>query len=163
MSAPIFTTGNFNLSFFHQQCYNQGAEQRKEVTSLQDFEYDKEEFDDEDFAEVDALIEQMKSLPRNEVYILNPEAVRRISIASAIVKNGIRVEEESLNFVCKRDDLAPDIGFIEMETADIDFCHKQWFLRAFQYADDVEIYPLLNHKTRVTLGFRKILVPLRSE
>lgn len=128
---------------------------------MNEFDFDMDEFDDEDFAEFDALIEYMKTLRRSEVYVLNPECVLRMRAASALFKRGLGERAKDAKFVCKQDDLVLTTGYIEVEADVIDFCHEEWFLRASGIADDVEIYPLTSHKARVTLGFNKFLVPMK--
>lgn len=127
---------------------------------MEKFDFDMDEFDDGDFAAFDALIEYMKTLKRSEVYILNPECVLRMRVASALFKKGLRGRAKDTKFVCKQDELTLTTGYIEVEADVIDFCHEEWFLRASEIADDVEIYPLTSQKARVTLGFSKFLVPM---
>lgn len=123
-------------------------------------EFDEEQFEDEDFAEVDALIEYLQSLPRHEVSILNPDRVQQLRFSGAMMKKILRQTGSKAKIECRQHEFEPNVGVVRIEGVDLDIADMDGFNKAAQFADNTEIYPLRENKVRMTFTFHNLLTPL---
>ena len=127
---------------------------------MQEFEgLYEEQFDNEDFAEVDALIEYLQSLPRYEVSILNPVRVQQLRFSGAMIKRILRQTGSKTKVECGQHELEPDVGVVRVEGVTLDIADMEGFSKAIYFADSTEIYPLKNNKVRMALAFHGLLIP----
>lgn len=123
-------------------------------------EFDEEQFEDEDFAEVDALIEYLQSLPRHEVSILNPDRVQQLRFSGAMMKKILRQTGSKAKIECRQHEFEPNVGVVRIEGVALDIADMDGFNKAAQFADNTEIYPLRENKVRMTFTFHNLLTPL---
>ena len=127
------------------------------MIGLAEFE---EEFCEEDFAEVDALIEYLQSLPRSEVLILNPKRVQEMKLCCGAIAKMFRNAGCRAAVECKQHELEPGVGVIWIEGKEIVSQDTDLFTMAAGYADNTEVYSLENGKVRMTFTFYHFLVPI---
>lgn len=131
---------------------------------MQDFEnsFDTEGFNDEDFAEIDKLIEFLNSLPRTEVSILNQQRVQQMRFACAMIKRVLRETNSDSKIECKQHEFDPNVGVVRVEGISLDIVDIEGFSRASEFANNTEIYPLKADKVRMTFTFHGLLTPLNT-
>lgn len=129
---------------------------------MQDFEndFDAEGFEDEDFAEIDNLIELLNSLPRTEVSVLNQWRVQQMRFACAMIKRVLRETSSGAGIECKQHEFDPNVGVVRVEGVSLNIADIEGFSRAAEFADNTEIYPLEANKVRMTFTFHGLLTPL---
>lgn len=125
-----------------------------------DEEFEDDDFDDEDFAVIDALIEYMETLPQNKVFMLNPPRIQQMRFSCAAIKHVLAETMCGAKIVCKQSDLEPTMGYIDVEGANIAITNTEQFVRAAQFANNTEVYPLATDKVRLTFTFYDILTPI---
>lgn len=121
----------------------------------------QEDFEEGDFEEIDAMIEYLKELPRNEVFILNAPRIEQMRFSCAAIKRAMREHKVEAKIVCKQSDLEPSMGYVDVEAKDIGILDMEWFARASEFANNTEIYPLKDDRVRMTFTFHGILAPLQ--
>lgn len=126
---------------------------------MKDFEnvFNEEEFLEEDFSEVDALIEAISHYPRAEVSIVNPYRAQALRFSAAMMKKVLRDTGSNASIVCKVHEQFPSIGVIRVEGVSIDILDIEGFSRAAEFASNTEIYPLKGNKVRMTFTFHGLL------
>lgn len=129
---------------------------------LEDFEkcFESEEFNDADFAEIDALIEYLKTLPRNEVSILNYPRVQQMRFSCAMIKKVLRETNSEAKVECKQHEFDANVGVVRVEGVSLDIVDIEGFSRASEFASNTEIYPLKANKVRLTFTFHGLLTPV---
>lgn len=120
-----------------------------------------EEFEDEDYIEIDEWIACLNSFPRNEVSILNAPRIEQMRFSCAAIKRAMREHKVEAKIVCKQSDLEPSMGYVDVEAKDIGILDMEWFARASEFANNTEIYPLKDDRVRMTFTFHGILAPLQ--
>ena len=53
-----------------------------------------------------------------------------------------------------------NVGSISVEAEELYFIQREWFARAAEFANNMEIYPLTNGRVRLSLGFIGISKPI---
>jgi len=129
---------------------------------VEDFEnnIEYEAFDDEDFSEIDALIECLNALPRNEMSVLSYHKVQQMRFSCAMIKKILRETDCNARIECRHHELDPNIGVIRVEAASLNILDIEGFSRAAEFASNLEIYPLKENKVRMTLTFHGLLTPI---
>ena len=129
---------------------------------MKDFEEDLqfEEFNDEDFVEIDALIEYLNTLPRHEVFMLNNLRVLQMRFACATIKKVLRETRSAAKIECKQHEFDPNVGVVRVEGASLNVVDIEGFVRASEFASNTEIYPLSTNKVRMTFTFHGMLMPI---
>ena len=124
----------------------------------EEFNAKSDAYDDDDFAEIDALIEYLNTLPQDGVFVLNYPRIQQMRFASAAIKKAMKGRNGAkAKIVCKQSELEPSMGYIDIESKDIDIFDTEWFARAAEFANNTEIYPLSDDRVRMTLTFHGIL------
>ena len=121
--------------------------------------FDSEDFYDEDFAEVDALIEYLQSLPRAPILILNPMRLQQMRFSAAMLNKLLRETGNTANIECKQHEAEFSAGVIRVESFDISIVDMEGFARAAEFASNIEIYPLAENKIRMALMFYGLTIP----
>ena len=122
-------------------------------------------FEDENpeaMEELDALVEFLKSLPRPEVSILNQKRAKEMEFAYQAILKAVDLTSPGATIKCDQSEFAPDVGRITIEGACIEIRDSVWFQRAASFSDNSEVYPLVNGKVRLTLGFNRMTIPIRD-
>ena len=122
---------------------------------MDDFEkvFEEEEFLEEDFAEVDALIEAISKYPKAEVSITNPYRMQALRFSAAMMKKVLRDTQSDATIVCRTHEAFPSIGDVRVEGVSIDILDIEGFCRAAEFASNTEVYPLKGNKVRLTFTF----------
>lgn len=123
-------------------------------------DFDEEEFNDEDFATIDALIECIKELPRHETFVINPIRIKQMRYASAIIKRCLRNADCNATVECKQQEFDSTTGVIRIEGVSIEIMGASDFATAIGLATNSEIYPLTNGHVKMALTFQDILLPI---
>lgn len=123
-------------------------------------EFEEEQFCEEDFAEIDALIEYLQSLPRSEVLMLNPKRVQEMRLCCAAIAKMFRNAGCRAKIECKQHELEPSVGVIRIEGKEIASHDTELFTMAAGYADNTEVYSLESDKVRMTFTFYNFLIPI---
>lgn len=126
-------------------------------------DFEEYEFEDEDLAAIDAILETLCSNAQNEessVYVMDMNRVEHMKFAYMALKKALINHGENTKIVCEQDKIIPYMGHVSVEAESIGFSDMDWLARAAQYADNTEIYPLMGNKVRLTLGFNRLLVPM---
>lgn len=124
---------------------------------------EEDDFDDEDFAAVDAMLEYLTNNAKEEenaVYVMDMNRVRHMKFAYVALKKALINHGENAKIVCEQDKIVPYTGHVSVEAESIGFSDMDWLARAAQYADNTEVYPLKGNKVRMTFGFNRLLVPV---
>lgn len=124
-------------------------------------DFESEGFEKEDFAEVDALIEYLNNLPRNEVSILNYPRVQQLRFSCAMIKKVLRDTKCNAKVECKQHEFTPSVGVVRVEGMSLDIVDIEGFSRAAEFATNTEIYPLEANKVRLTFTFHGLLTPIK--
>jgi len=122
--------------------------------------FDDAEFFDEDFAEIDALIEQLETLQRPEASILNMQRVQQMRFSCAAIKRALRETNSDASIDCRQHEFESSLGVVDIESVDIMIRDTEWFARAAEFANNTEIYPLKENKVRLTFGFHGLTMPI---
>lgn len=90
-------------------------------------DFESEGFEKEDFAEVDALIEYLNNLPRNEVSILNYPRVQQLRFSCAMIKKVLRDTKCNAKVECKQHEFTPSVGVVRVEGVSLDIVDIEGF------------------------------------
>ena len=113
-----------------------------------------EEFSDEDFTAIDALIEELKSLPKTEkVSIPNLRRIEQMQYAYAMIRRVLA--ETNCNAVISVGRLQSDMnmGIIDVEGVSIDIIDMEGFARVAEFSSNMEVIPLKANKVRMSYAF----------
>lgn len=121
--------------------------------------FDDQEFDDEDFAGFDAIIECFKMLPQAKVLVMNPARAEQMRFSWAMIKKVLRETKSNAKLEFKRHEFVPSIGVIRVEGASLDFLDIEGFSRAAEFASNLEVYPLEKNRVRMAFTFHDLFVP----
>ena len=119
-----------------------------------------QDFEDEDFAEIDSLIEYLETLSRPEVLLLNPSRVEQLRFSTAMIKRVLRETGSNAQIECKPHEFEPSVGVVRVEGVALEIKDLDGFARAAEFASNTEVYPLANNKVRMTLTFHGLLNPI---
>lgn len=129
------------------------------MTDSEGLEFDESELEPEAMSQFDAFVECLASLPKNDVMMVNALRVRDMRVAyGLIMQSGMSVP--SVKVVCKQSDLAPDMGYIDLEGVSVEFKDSAVFAHIASLASNTEVYPLAQNKVRLTFTFNQLMVPL---
>lgn len=123
--------------------------------------YDEFEEKELDEAFLEALIDQL-SEEEAKPAIVNPARMTHIGFSYAVMKYltkdipGGRVSYQ-LNEPFK------EVGSVSVEAANLCFSKTEWFARAAEFANNMEVYPLENGMVRLTLTFFGIATKIQEE
>lgn len=129
------------------------------MKDISEKDFEQEEFLDEDFAEVDALIEFLQKLPRREVHVINLPRVKQFRFAGAMIKKVLRETGCSAKVVCKHHEHNPTAGVIRIEGKTIDILDIEGYSMVGEFASNVEAFPLTNGNVRMAYMFYGLMVP----
>lgn len=127
-----------------------------------ELEHTNPDEEEDDSSRFEALIEFLKSLPRPEVSILNQKRAEEMKIAYQAILKAVDLTSPGATIVCDQSEYAPDVGRITIEGVCIEIKDSVWFQRAASFSDNSEVYPLVNGKVRMTLGFNNMTIPIRD-
>jgi hypothetical protein len=122
-----------------------------------------EEFVDEDFEEIDALIEFINTFPRPTVSVLNKVRVQQMRFTAAMIKRLLRETGSEASIDCRQHEHNPNVGVVRVEGIDLALTDMEGYARAAEFASNTEIYPLKNDKVRMTFTFHGLVIPLDYE
>lgn len=114
----------------------------------------------EEYPEVDALIEYLKSLPCHSTYILNTLRVQEVQFAYAVIAKLLKDIGSDARIECKQHEFNANVAVIRVECDALEFATTKNFSRATELATNLEIYPLTNGYIRMTLTFHGLLIPI---
>lgn len=110
----------------------------------------------------DAFVEKIgDAIIRDEsrTAILNDNKFMQMKFAYAVLEYltkgqpGVKLSYE-LNSPFK------SMGYISLEGKELSFTQSEWFSRAAEFASNMEVYPLLKGRVRLTLTFHGLTVPI---
>lgn len=114
--------------------------------------------DEEALEQLDNLLECIRESREDgvEISLLNPLRTEMLRFSYYAVKRALRESGCEAKVTCKQIKVAPDMGAVSIEGKEVDIVGEEatkWFHRAMEFADNAEVYPLVNGKIRFTLGF----------
>lgn len=119
--------------------------------------------DEEVFEWFDAFADWLKELPQCDTSILNISRVKDMNNAYRSITESLSAAGCEAKLTCGYGELSSRIGYIEVEGNSIDLANLGYFTHAASLADNTEVYPLASDKVRMTLTFRRFLLPLKAE
>lgn len=119
--------------------------------------------DEEALEQLDNLLECIRESRENgvEISLLDPLRTEMLRFSYYAVKRALRESGCKAKVTCKQIEVAPDVGAVSIEGKEVDIVGEEatkWFHRAMEFADNAEVYPLVNGKIRFTLGFNGMLL-----
>ena len=93
--------------------------------------------------------------------ILNLTRVQQMQFSYAVLKKLCKDEGMTVRYI--QNEPFQSMGSIFVEGDSLEFGDCKWLGKALEFADNVEIYPILNERVRMTLTFHKLTVPIKSE
>lgn len=130
---------------------------------LKSWEMEDEDLSDEDkqvLADIDTLVEYLKTLPHHETFMLNPLRLHDVKQAYAAISKAIKQTGCKAKVTYGTGDGDADYGFVEVEGKLIEIKDTPLFVFAVNLASNTESYPLTNGNTRMTLTFHDVFVPI---
>lgn len=128
---------------------------------MEEFKRDTDGLSEEDFSEVDRLIEYLKTLPKSEMFVSNPIRVEQMRFAAGMMKRVLRETGSKAKFECKQHEFNPTMGVVRIEGASLDILDIEGFSRAAEFASNTEIYPLSKNAVRMTFTFQGLAEPVK--
>lgn len=131
-------------------------------------EFDREELSPEDEEAIDAIDSLLNDIKMSmedssTVLMVNPQRFEIMKFSYLAIKRALRESECKAKVTCGQCELAPDVGYVNVEGKEIEVYglrNLEWFLRAAEFASNTEVYPLKDGKVRLTLGFNRMLIPI---
>jgi hypothetical protein len=117
------------------------------------------DFDEEDFAIIDAIVEQLEMVERPSTYIVDQKRVYQMVFAYAALRHVLREAGSNVKITCGYNEFTPSLGEIHIEGATLVIKDTKWFIRAAEFASNWEVYPLEADQVRMSFGFRGVAVP----
>lgn len=126
---------------------------------MEEIKFSPDEYEPEDFTEVDAMIAALKKMREKEngSYFVDPTRLEIMRFSCAAIKKVLREAGCAANVECGQSELSPGMGHVTVESKDIDITNMEWFARAAEFADNTEVYPLTNGRVRLTFTFNRLL------
>lgn len=95
------------------------------------------------------------------VSIMNPMREENVDFVYKVLRYLTR-DDDSVTL--KRDDVMyPSMASISLEAEAVTFTDMKWFLRAAEFASNLDVYPLTNGKIRMTFGFHGMTKKLSED
>ena len=117
-----------------------------------------EEFKDEDFAAIDALIEQIRAVPASEsVSVLDTRRAEQMKYAYATIKRILSETKSIAKVTCGQNEFNPSVGFVKVEGISLEITDMEGFSTVAEFADVTEIIPLVKNRVRMEFTFRRLL------
>lgn len=113
-------------------------------------------------AHVDALVDYLKELPHDDVFILNPKRVEQMKFSYAMLLKSIAGIEKEVSITYGISEFDRTMASIKLEGRDLEVCDIERFSRAAEFADSTDIYPLVEDKIRMTFTFHGIYASAMS-
>jgi hypothetical protein len=120
-----------------------------------------EGFNKDDLAEVDKLIEHMKSLPKASTYMFDEERLRQCRFAYAMICHLLKQTGSDATIYYGPHEPDIDVGVIRVEGVELTITDMEGFARVAEFADNMEVYPLVENKVRLEYMFYRIAKPIR--
>ena len=108
---------------------------------------------------IDSLRDRIESDESKEM-ALNEKKVNQLLFTYATLKY-LTKDDEDVEVSYKIGEPFKITGSVSVEGTEIEFSSGKWFSRAAKFANNVEIYPLVNGKVRITFTFHSIAVPVK--
>ena len=90
----------------------------------------------------------------NGVSVLDPQRLREMQFAYSVVTDVLATGKARVSY--KLNKPLKNMGSISIEGKDLVFPEPEWFSRAAEFADNTEVYPLLNGEVRITFTFHDL-------
>ncbi len=104
--------------------------------------------------ELIALIGKRIETEDQRVQIMNLPRVKQLEFAYEVLKILLAGQDASISY--KLNDPFKSVGSVSIEGRNVAFSKIEWFVKAANVADNVEVYPLTNGKLRMTLTFHNV-------
>jgi len=127
--------------------------------SFEDSEFDEEE-DNEILEWFDGFVDYLKTLEKDDTFVMNPQVVKKMRRCYVLLRSALQTNEEDITITWGQCEHAEDTGYVEVEGLAIQFINTEAVYQAIKIASNAEIYPLLNGKVRLTIGFNRLLEPI---
>jgi len=118
-----------------------------------------EEIDNGDFAELNKLIKYLNSLPKPKITMLNQQRVEEMKFAYTTLSYLLRTTGGEATIEVKEEHMK-SFGVIRIEADDLIIRDMKKFAQAIEFADNLEIYPLMNNRIRMALMFYRLTIPI---
>lgn len=119
--------------------------------------------DEEIEQRIDALIEaiaQQAERDESKPAIVNALKLRQLEFTYLVMRYLSRKHEWKVTYRLYQP--FRTTGSVTVEAKCIDIDSPQWFARAASFADNTDIYPLVNGNVRLTFTFHGLMMPLES-
>lgn len=104
--------------------------------------------------ELIALIGKRIETEDQRVQIMNLPRVKQLEFAYEVLKILLAGQDALISY--KLNDPFKSIGSVSIEGRNVAFSKIEWFIKAANVADNMEVYPLTNGKLRMTLTFHNV-------
>ena len=129
-------------------------------SALDETIFDDEDFRNEDFAEIDAFIEHLRTLQRPSISVLNRPRKLQMRFSCAMIKRLLRETGSRASIECKHHEFKHSVGVVRVEGVELAVTNMEGFARAAEFASNIEVYPLEANKVRMALTFRNLTIPV---
>lgn len=93
--------------------------------------------------------------------ILHLPRVKQMQFSYAVLQKLCEDEDMTVRYI--QNEPFQSMGSIYVEGDSLSFLNCKWLGRAVEFADNVEIYPLLNERVRMVLTFHGLTVPIKTD
>ena len=130
-----------------------------DLDSDQGDEFDlTDEEEDELFAPIDAIIEQLRMAPdTTSVSVENMSRVRDMKLAYQIIKQIFQATKSEVDVTYRRHEFDANAGVLRIEGSPLSVVDMEGFATVAGLADNMEIYPLEVNKLRMAYMFYGLL------
>lgn len=114
--------------------------------------------------ELDGLIESIgDQIMQDEKTpgILNLTRMQQMQFSYSVLKKLCKDGDMTVQYI--QNEPFKSMGSIFIEGDSLSFLDCKWLGRAVEFADNVDIYPLLNERVRMVLTFHKLTVSIKVE
>lgn len=114
--------------------------------------------------ELDSIIESIgEQIMQNENApgILHLPRMQQMQFSYAVLQKLCKNEDMTVRYI--QNEPFQSMGSIYVEGDSLSFLDCKWLSRAVEFADNVEIYPLLDERIRMVLTFHGLTVPINTD
>lgn len=126
-------------------------------------EYIEQEFlSDEEVTEMlDSIVLAIGEIAEEEdakTAVLSEIKLQQIRFTYSVLR--YLTKDKAVKLTYKLHEPFKSMGSVSVEGEDLSFTNAEWFARAAEFASNVDIYPLVNGKVRITFTFHGLTTPI---
>lgn len=106
---------------------------------------------------IEAIREQVEE-EESRITMLDTQRFQQMQFAYAVMKYLTKNSNAVLTY--KLYEPYKTMGSISVEACSLSFSDMEWFMRAVEFADNTEVYPLTSGRIRLTLTFHGLTKPM---